>query len=1522
MSTIQINKVSPIGGALAGEIEVTITGTDFEDGAVVYFGSTISEKTNYENSTSVVAKVPGTQTPGSVPVTVVNPDGSQFTLEGGFTYVTMEETDRAEVVGVSPLTIAEETECQVTLRGRNLLLAYEEGLVALRGPSRVTLEIKDSVPSFADESGIESLTFTVKATAEPKLEPKERIAIQVLTSRRSGSKEDLIPESSKQMFTILPAEIPVPIAHSPALTSDKPSMVVVLGRNLDGCTFDFGDGAKAHLQKSDDRSLVGLVSLSDEKKNDTEIHISILDKNNDPIADYTLSIATTSELRPSDPIPDPEDPLLVGVARPPEEPIPGNFKMDLIPVPDQLFLGPEEDDSVVYDLNGNLLNNQNFIWINFEIVIADIYIILPIINEVYLFPLFDGGGSELESNILAQVGKLFPVRASGILFAARVEVTIHIRVILIVGIYIDIWQYGIYNEFPQQFPNAIGTIVWGVIFEIQVFIFISFLSALVRPDGSLRLLFVFNLILGIDFTISADGRRLSFEPNFTHSVRFFSILPFSEPLPCGGLFQLAEENGQVLFSDGFGGSQAFYFARSVGECCVPWSFNIELVRFSPGGGETVIQPGFNSSMCINALPSPNLMNIIITSVPPPQGVPPTLVMNIADTAILKAMAQPVDSNGNPIGPMQDVRELGYDVEFYLELPLELLDPTSLPEGNAFAIQSGENLIRAAVTSVRVVEEGQLFTFWPGAVLGFDIIRWLAQGQQPRIRTGGLPLEVNPNPSAIKVTPVLAYIDDEGDPQAAPNFETYQNLFGVERVEPFEDQREYVLAVTIDAPNNTPFPLTLDFSVRQVLLKGFVDNPTAATPGSPLGTHFPGRSSAQPTEFFTGMLAQLNSNASLVVNERPKVHELFAIPNLKIKPNILEADATSSSPRKLVPPGKGVFDKHIMLSASLRCEPDNSAVPVALMRSSVELVVQNEETFEEYLRVFKEQQSIFTSAIGGEDLREFAEVFYGKLIELGPTNALLKEEGTRLWDLGWNYVQNTAKDDRLLYYARLQAIAALRAYFRRQPSGERPSQQTINRFEWQSRGLETSNGIDATILFADTSARKVIITGYDPFGLPSKPDISNPSGLVALEFNKKDDLGTVSSPVSIRTVVFPVRFSDFDQGLIEKVITSSIHSKVMIMTCSQGRYFYDVDRFASKRRASNFPDNNNIVKSSGDLGITGDEYFESTLPYEFVITSDLLTRRLPDPESPTDQLPFVMNQSYRLANYTGGTSAGSFRDLPDANSPDGYTKLVNESPFPNRPLQRGSGGNFLSNEIFYRTSRVRSQIRPLLPTGHFHIPPVENFPRTRGIILLQGVRQGVQRFLEYLFVLQSQREVQFPQTIIDTSSDPIQLTVRNTSNQSVVIDGLSITPTGPFLAQLPSPLPVTVPGNGSIIIPLTFEPTSLGEFESTLRLSAPNSEVLLLVTLGGRCIPFVPSITSFSPISGQEGTVITILGENLDVATNVRIGPVSIPYIIVSSGEVEATTTAQVFVGLVYVETPYGTAVSSVPFRMIFRPPIE
>jgi hypothetical protein len=60
-----------------------------------------------------------------------------------------------------------------------------------------------------------------------------------------------------------------------------------------------------------------------------------------------------------------------------------------------------------------------------------------------------------------------------------------------------------------------------------------------------------------------------------------------------------------------------------------------------------------------------------------------------------------------------------------------------------------------------------------------------------------------------------------------------------------------------------------------------------------------------------------------------------------------------------------------------------------------------------------------------------------------------------------------------------------------------------------------------------------------------------------------------------------------------------------------------------------------------------------------------------------------------------------------------------------------GGNYLSNEIFYRVARLRELLRPTLSTGHFHIAQLQdkekpNFSPTETKDLLDIVKNAIAR----------------------------------------------------------------------------------------------------------------------------------------------------------------------------------------------------
>lgn len=1568
---IKIEQVSPVGGALAGGLSITISGSGFQKDAIVYFGSQPAEKTVFESKNTLTATVPAANEPSSVAVTVVNPDGSQFTRVGGFTYISMENADRAEVSGVSPLTVIEGVETVITLRGRNLILAYDEGLIALRTPSRASVEIIKVNTGSEDGGDIEFVKFQAIITASPALEPLERIAVQVLASKSPEARENLMVESSKQMFTVLPGTIPVPLAYTPSLSSDKPTMMVVLGRNLEGCSLEFeGGGAAVNLQKGDERSLFGMVTVFDDpseivfeeaSENKSSKKVSLMDSEGKKIAEYVLALANSSELKKSDPIVEEKRLLYEGASTIKEAKPTVGFTLDVVAVPDQLFLGPTAEDSSVYDLRGERSGISSFdLTFYFEIVIADFYIILPIVNEVYMYSILDGGGEEAGSPIVARIGELFPVRGMGILFAARVQVTLHVTIVLIVGIIIyPPWDYPFFNEFPTEFPSAIGIIILGIIIYVEVLIDISFLAALVLPDGSLRIIFLFQLVIDIDFTISADRRRLHFEANYDHSVNFYSILPFTnDPMPCGGRFQLASDGGQTAFQDIYGGWRAFYFAHSPGQCCVSWNFNLELLRFDSSGNGEVIQGGFEPNMCITAQDNPNLINIIITSLPPPEGTPPTLEMNLSEIAQIIAMAQPVDATGAPNGPLQDVRDLGYDPEFYLELPSEELDPFLLLDGTAVATQEGENIIHA---SLAPTQQGlPLYTFWSGAILGFDIIRYLAQGEEPRVISASLPVDVEALASVIKVEPVLAYKETQGQQTVLKAAPAIANVAGgaweMERYEPHENQLEYVLAVKVTIPPilHRQLPITLKFTVNAADVKLYADGSSSPSSEAPL-TKFVGRQSSDPKEFFTGTLVNppANTTFDLVITSNILLDVLFEVPNLKILPNVKEESGT---PRKLVPQGKNVTGKNLLLNIPLTCVlSDPSIASISLVKPALKAVVRNDETFEEYLRVFRQVQPILDGA--GTYFKNFAETLFNALVNHGATSIgdVLKQQGTELWTKAVELVQGGYLEDRALYWTRLRGLAAARAFAKRKTQ---PLGADVKKFEWTSRGLDAD---DSGIKFTGTipaAARRAIVTGFDPYQLTEGTygandwvEQSNPSSLIALLFDKKPVDVPNQGIVYVRTAIFPVRFKDFNDGLVENAVSASMNSIIMLITTSQngGYNYYDVERWAVRRRAIS-TDNNN-VSSVPSIIPNGEEHQESTLPYDLVITASEML------EGPKGPAAFVMDQSYKTAAAPANRDRferrdaitppttppvivnGKFRPCPIVSDLDGHKKVTTDAP--TGTSEEGSGENFLSNEIFYRVSLKRKMQRRNLATGHIHVPPTDFNPRGQGVgdQLKVGMTKALERFFTHGFHFTSPTPIAFPLTVINTNAERTMI-VTNNSTDPLTVNTIDIT--APFFVTPSSPLPLTINAGDSSPLTVRFSPTGIGAQTATVTLKETSGEILFIADMSGSGIDYQPPpvISSFQPHVVQMGDTVTVTGQYFTTTTLVKVGNLEVGYSLTNDNELIIFTDGFAgrlaedysiedenavppngtgwITGYVKVTTAFGTATSSTTLRIVFN----
>ncbi|MEO8240644.1 MAG: hypothetical protein ABI576_21245 [Flavobacterium sp.] len=306
------------------------------------------------------------------------------------------------------------------------------------------------------------------------------------------------------------------------------------------------------------------------------------------------------------------------------------------------------------------------------------------------------------------------------------------------------------------------------------------------------------------------------------------------------------------------------------------------------------------------------------------------------------------------------------------------------------------------------------------------------------------------------------------------------------------------------------------------------------------------------------------------------------------------------------------------------------------------------------------------------------------------------------------------DDRPLYWARLamQVILKRHPIFINDINFEKSTvkkgtqlEKVIQLFEEKSRNY---TGIDFS---KAGSKKKVLITGFDPFILNQfdnkaiinySPNIlqSNPSSIVALGLANDDKLGAF-----IQTIVVPVRYTDFDgsqdnskgqgEGIIEKYIKPFINQADIIITISQsGPNDYNIDKFGTATRGG-FNDNCDFNREEGSHAlITNDEWIETTLPKEFT-------------NAPNVVYNWGFNRSQNL-------------------------ELI--KPKLNQKVSQGSGGDYLSNEIFYRVAKLRKDNKPNLPTGHFHISMIQlsgDLEKEKALVLLNTVKRGIEEGIKGL-----------------------------------------------------------------------------------------------------------------------------------------------------------------------------------------------
>lgn len=307
--------------------------------------------------------------------------------------------------------------------------------------------------------------------------------------------------------------------------------------------------------------------------------------------------------------------------------------------------------------------------------------------------------------------------------------------------------------------------------------------------------------------------------------------------------------------------------------------------------------------------------------------------------------------------------------------------------------------------------------------------------------------------------------------------------------------------------------------------------------------------------------------------------------------------------------------------------------------------------------------------------------------------LTTRHGSGLWrDAKQAFNQLNDYDDRPLYWARLQMSKALRSSkaFVNLLASQR--QKLLWTLELQSRG-------QADIAFDKKTDKKILLTGFDPFFLDRHIDQSNPSGVVALSL---DDLvlSINGKTAEIEVLIVPVRFRDFDQGMIEELLTPYIQDQSvdMVLTVSMGRENFDLERYPALRRSAKAPDNLNVL-----TGATKTNPLVPKLKSSTLLGPEFVEFSLPITAMQKGEGNYLVNDNRKVSTLSGG----EFNAQALAN----IVKQISVS---------GSGGGYLSNEISYRSIVLRDSFNPTLPVGHIHTPRIKAFDQK---VLIDIVNQS-------------------------------------------------------------------------------------------------------------------------------------------------------------------------------------------------------
>ncbi|MDA8354374.1 MAG: pyroglutamyl peptidase [Firmicutes bacterium] len=322
-------------------------------------------------------------------------------------------------------------------------------------------------------------------------------------------------------------------------------------------------------------------------------------------------------------------------------------------------------------------------------------------------------------------------------------------------------------------------------------------------------------------------------------------------------------------------------------------------------------------------------------------------------------------------------------------------------------------------------------------------------------------------------------------------------------------------------------------------------------------------------------------------------------------------------------------------------------------------------------------------------------------DVNTAKKLIPVHGSRLWQTAVDRAQGKCPDlgaldrydDRPLYWARLHMTRTLRQWDPEFKLTESQKKTLIQELEYTTRGIRS---IDFP---KGDDVRRVLVSGFDPYRLEHEFRRSNPSGAAALQLDGKRIM-TEEGPAVIQSALFPVRWQDFEEGIVEDTFGPYLKKGPeridLMMTISQGRQRQmDIEGFAGRWHTGT--DNNEETRdeeipmvSRWPMPSPLPEFIETTLPVQAMIDADTG--------------PWPVQRNDEVCEWLP----------PDFEDP--YT-CHDGGPTPGSKAQAGGGGNYLSNESQYRSNRLRVGLGAEdIPGGHLHNAALEFYPEDPSIYI--------------------------------------------------------------------------------------------------------------------------------------------------------------------------------------------------------------